>query len=149
MHVPERFALYSEIARNGAATPWALRVAAACAGRSDRDRARAVQLAAQMLRFSPDPTGPDVVHDVAATARDGGDCEDLAICLVAAALAARLPARLVWLDPRTEHSPQAHVAAKIFVDGAWLWAEPTVRADLGEHPWTAAERLGLLRRIDG
>lgn len=145
--VPERLRLYQRIAAEGARCPWAVWTSGAIGSQPPEALARAVQLRAQGLGFRPDPPGPDVVADTQTTAREGGDCEDLSIALVSLALACGLPASVVWLDPMTSHSPQAHVAARVLVRGRWLWAEPTVPALLGEHPWRAAERLGLLRRL--
>lgn len=67
-----------------------------------------------------------------------GDCDDSARLLVAAARAAGYPAELVYF---LQGGQPAHVTA--VVDGRW--AEATVDARYGEHPFAACCRLGRKR----
>jgi transglutaminase-like putative cysteine protease len=75
-----------------------------------------------------------------------GDCDDQAVCVAALAQAAGLDAHIASL--RDAEGEIAHVATQIRVGGAWLWAETTIAAELGEHPHAAALRLELQDRPD-
>jgi hypothetical protein len=80
----------------------------------------------------------------AATLRAGyGDCDDSARALVGLARASGIRARLVFflLDDGTP----VHVTAELFSRGAWRWAETTIPARFGEHPFDAMARLGKKR----
>jgi transglutaminase-like putative cysteine protease len=77
-----------------------------------------------------------------------GDCDDSARALMALALALGLRARLETLPPLSSGRTPKHVAAQLFVDGAWRWAETTIAGELGEHPVAAARRLGVVTRGD-
>lgn len=98
----------------------------------------------QALPYRPDPPGFDDVQTASETARDGGDCEDLAALLVVLCVCARMAARLLWLYQPTR--VRDHVTAQVQVDGAWVWAEPTIRAAWGENPYAAADRIGSAER---
>lgn len=105
---------------------------------------------AQSLPYVPDPShlnaaGKDLACDVAAVARIGGDCEDLACLVMACALALGLEARLVWL---VSGGDLDHVVAEVFDGVRWLWCEATIAgAVVGEHPYRAAARLGAREGI--
>jgi hypothetical protein len=71
-----------------------------------------------------------------------GDCDDSVRLFVASARAAGYPARFVYF---LQHGQPAHVAAQVKVEGRWHWAECTVDAYFGEHPFDAARRLGMKR----
>lgn len=106
-------------------------------------------LAAQALPYRHDPPGvADVVSlSLACVERDGGDCEERSVYLVARVTAraaltrAGVRAELGWIPQ--EWAPLDHVTARVYIPGrAWLWADATVPgAAVGEHPWTAARRL--------
>lgn len=72
-----------------------------------------------------------------------GDCDDHARVVYALLLAGGVPARLAFLSKAGDPGPR-HVAAQAYVDGRWVWMETTIDAELGEHPYRAAQRLGLL-----
>ena len=101
----------------------------------------------QRLPFVADPPGDDDYYAVGETWRRGGDCEDLSAALVALYRALGLRARLAWmeLDPG---AAQTHVTVQVSPDpvsvpsdrASWWYAEPSVRAELGEEPVAAAIR---------
>lgn len=72
-----------------------------------------------------------------------GDCDDSARLLAALSIASGIPARVVLV--KNSQGEESHVAAQVYVNGGWSWAETTFPALFGEHPRAAAERLGLLR----
>lgn len=73
-----------------------------------------------------------------------GDCDDHARVVYALLKAGGVPARLAFLYRPGERGPR-HVVAQGLVEGRWTWLETTLAAELGEHPYDAAERLGLLK----
>lgn len=75
-------------------------------------------------------------------AAGAGDCDDHARVVYALLRAGGVPARLAFLYRRGERGPR-HVVAQAWL-GRWVWLETTLPAELGEHPYAAAERLGLL-----
>lgn len=80
-------------------------------------------------------------------ARGFGDCDDSARLLVVLAREEGYPARLVYF---MQGGQPAHVCAQVFLRGAWRWAETSIDARFGEHPFHASDRLGLERPdIDG
>jgi transglutaminase-like putative cysteine protease len=95
----------------------------------------------QSRGYKRDPVG-DWWQGVGFTARNGGDCEDLATLFVALAFANRWAARIAWINQPGQ--PLNHVTAQIQPKqgGPWVWAEPSLLgARLGEHPYVAASRL--------
>jgi hypothetical protein len=77
------------------------------------------------------------------TAEHGGDCDDHARFVYAMGKAAGVPVDLAFL-----HEPGGdpdHVLARAKVHGKREWVETTLDAGYGEHPVTAAKRLGVLR----
>lgn len=75
-----------------------------------------------------------------------GDCDDHARLVYAILAAGGVPVRLGFLyRPDEWREGPRHVAVQAFFDGAWHWVETTVRADLGEDPYAAARRLGILK----
>jgi hypothetical protein len=108
------------------------------------------------VRFVPEEV--ETFQSPAATLALGyGDCDDSARALVAIAERAGYPARLVYF---LQDGQPAHVCAQIKVPrgsagrartGAvrppqeWGWAETTVAARFGEHPFAAMNRLRLRR----
>lgn len=90
---------------------------------------------------------PEYFRPVAYTAVHGGDCEDLTPLLAAIATNLGIPWHIEWIDQPEQ--ALNHVALKLRVDGAWLWADPSVcGARLGEDPYAAIERLGQWYVID-
>jgi hypothetical protein len=69
-----------------------------------------------------------------------GDCDDSERALVVLARAVGVPARLVFF--LEEDGQPAHVTAQLWHGGAWEWAETTIAARFGEHPFDALERIG-------
>ncbi len=99
----------------------------------------AVQKRVRCVRDASERRGVDTFTGARRTwLRGYGDCDDSAPLLAALGLAVGLPARLVAMAP--DGGSPTHVAARL----AGLFAEATVRARLGEHPYAAAERLGVL-----
>lgn len=72
-----------------------------------------------------------------------GDCDDHARVVYALLRAGGVPAALAFLYKPGEQGPR-HVVALARHDGKWVWLETTIDAGLGEHPYAAATRLGLL-----
>jgi hypothetical protein len=72
-----------------------------------------------------------------------GDCDDHARLLYALLAAGGVPVRLAFLYREWSEGP-AHVCVQAFYDGAWHWCETTIAAELGEEPYAAAARLGVL-----
>lgn len=103
--------------------------------------------------------------------RHAGDCDDMSIAYSSLARAIGFPSRVVWIDQPDK--PNNHVASQACapirpasrVDqnyavmvhsnpagpscsqpNGWTWVETTLRgAAVGEHPYTAAKRLGVIR----
>ena len=103
--------------------------------------------------------------------RGKGDCDDMAVAYSAMARAIRFASRVVWIDQPDK--PNNHVASQACAPirpasaiqqnyaamvhsnpssptcGAshgWTWIETTLPgAMVGEHPYTAAKRLGVIR----
>jgi hypothetical protein len=74
-----------------------------------------------------------------------GDCNALAATYVAMNRAAGRIARVEWLPQRDD--PLDHVCAAVLERGAWRLCEPGIAgAEVGEHPYDAAARLGVERR---
>jgi hypothetical protein len=69
--------------------------------------------------------------------RRSGNCVNSARVVMAAALAAGLPARVV---PYAIAGEIRHTAAQVRVDGVWKWAEATLTAKFGEDPLVARGR---------
>lgn len=115
----------------------------ACAPNVGRAAHRYVR---QRVRFRDEAV--ETFASPAATMRDGaGDCDDSERALVSLARAAGLPARFVFF---LQDGQPAHVSAQVFDGGAWRWAETTIAARYGEHPFKAMRRLHLRRAdLDG
>lgn len=101
----------------------------------------AVQSRVRFVRDESERRGVDTFTGARGTWRRGfGDCDDSAPLVASLGLAAGLPVELVAMAPDGGPDP-THVAARI----GGLWAETTIRgAELGEHPYAAAERLGVV-----
>ena len=84
-------------------------------------------------------TSPDYTLAMA-----GGDCDDHARTVFALLRAGGIPARMAFLYRRGTTAGPTHVATQAGLDGRWLWMETTIAADVGEAPYDAARRLGLL-----
>jgi len=107
--------------------------------------------------YVPDPDG-EWYQGVRYTLEHGGDCEDMAVLLVAMAACLDIRGKLLWLEqPKAKLN---HVTAKLFVeDGGslfrkssgqmvWQWAEPTItKAKIGQHPYDAARWHGSANRL--
>ena len=118
--------------------------------------------------YVADPPGRDLYGSVRETLLGGDDCEGLsgALCaLVDLGREAGLAcwARLAWL--LQENAAQDHVTALVSFDGGgfdlviaggsvapagWQWADVTLAAARGEHPYDALARMGAGHgRING
>ncbi|NUO51550.1 MAG: hypothetical protein HOV80_22060 [Polyangiaceae bacterium] len=103
-----------------------------------------VQARVRFVRDASERYGVDTFTPAKTTwLRGYGDCDDSAPLLAALGLASGLPAELVAMSPDGDPDP-SHVAAKL----AGIWTETTLRARVGEHPYAAARRLGVLRARD-
>lgn len=79
--------------------------------------------------------------------RGYGDCDDSERLLVVLARASGVPARFVFF---VQKGQPAHVTVQLCDGGKWRWAETTIPAKYGEHPFAAMKRLGLTRAdLDG
>lgn len=78
----------------------------------------------------------------------GGDCDDHARAVYALAAAGGLGVAMAFLHhgdaAAADRRGPTHAVAQLCAGGACHWAETTVDARLGEHPFAAADRLGLL-----
>ncbi len=106
----------------------------------------AVGYVQQQVRYEDEE--PETFAAPAATLRSGvGDCDDSERALVSLARAAGIPARLVFF---LQDGSPAHVTAQLYDAGRWRWAETTIPARYGEHPFAAMRRLHLQRAdLDG
>lgn len=149
--IETRLELYRSLAIDGASHPDVARVAAFLrAPRPQRELARsALEYVQRSIAFEIDPPGPDLVFSPAETlARRRADCEDLSILLGSIARALGVPFRIVWIDRGETGYRQSHVTTELYVDGGWLYAEPSVPgAALGEEPIAAARRARMTKRM--
>lgn len=144
-----RAAQFTRIGRGWASDPYVARIAGEVrrARREDVDRAELALRVVQALPYRPDAEGPeDHVREPCEIIGRGGDCDCLSALLVGILTALGLLAECRWLlQPRAE---QDHVAARVWLGGAWWWAETTLAgAWLGEHPRDAARRLAQGRAL--
>lgn len=102
--------------------------------------ARAIHANVQrQIEFVNEPT--ETFQSARETLQIGaGDCDDHARLVKALALAGNLPAKLVFFeaDAQPVHVVSAMRPGRI---GPWRWAETTIGAAYGEHPYHALERL--------
>lgn len=93
------------------------------------------------VRFAPEEV--ETFQTPTATLASGvGDCDDSARALVSLAKATGTQARLVFF---LQDGQPAHVTAQLWDRGGWKWAETTIAARYGEHPFHALDRLGMKR----
>lgn len=141
------------MAEEDARTPGARELAAQLRAShpSDQDFAQAVQRYVQRIPFVREKG--EVFQSGALTmARGAGDCDDHFRLVYALARAGGLRGALA-LTHHGDDAPPAkrgptHAAAMLDVGGRREWAETTVPAQWGEHPFAAARRLGLLSMRD-
>lgn len=109
---------------------------------SDRAFAEAVQRYVRArVKFAREPG--EIFQGTDVTLTQGfGDCDDHARAVYAIATAGGLPALMSLLHAGSDPT---HAVAKLCPDNVCTWAETTVSSRLGEHPYAAAERLGLLK----
>ncbi len=116
---------------------------------SDDDFARALHaFVKKNVRFVREKG--EVFQNGGFTLRIGyGDCDDHFRLLHAIARAGGLPSALALLHHGEDAPPEmkgpSHAVAVLGLPNGWEWAETTVGAQLGEHPFDAAIRLGLLQ----
>ncbi len=72
-------------------------------------------------------------------AAGAGDCDDHARLVYALGRAAGLPAKLLFFEDEGE---PVHVVAQLGDGRGMRWAETTLPAEFGEHPYDALERVG-------
>ncbi len=110
---------------------------------------RETMLARRIHRYVRDSVNfqrePSEVHRSSSVtlALGAGDCDDQSALVMALALASGLRSRIHGL--RNRRGEITHACATIWIDGSETWAETTVDAYLGEHPFDAAVRLGLAK----
>lgn len=114
--------------------------------KNDRDAARMIHAWVRAhVPFVPEDV--ETFRNPAEALELGGDCDDSARLVAALARALAIPAELVFLEQT--FAADDHVVARI----AGRWAECTIPARFGEHPYAAARRLGVssssARRRDG
>jgi transglutaminase-like putative cysteine protease len=151
----ERVEVFSRVAQAAVEAPEVELAARACRRSSPEETARACLKLVQGLPYRPDRPGEaDDLADPCHALVIGGDCEDLAVLLVALWASAGLAGRVVWLVQGG--ASQDHVSAEVWLPGrhgraaGWAYGEPTVRgARLGEAPHAAARRLGVGREAPG
>jgi transglutaminase-like putative cysteine protease len=101
------------------------------------------------VRFTGE--GAETYADAYETLRTGvGDCDDSARALSALMQALGLQAKIVGLSRRAGRPP-THASVRINVGGRrprWAWAETTIAARFGEHPYAAHARLRVKGRED-
>ena len=157
--VEQRLALMTDIALEAQSFPSVQALAyqarsiacakrAVCAGPATREDTLILAAAAlqvvQSLFYRLDHVGEEWFQSADYTIVNGGDCEDLGVMLVAINNLLGLQSRLVWVF-QPGH-PLNHLSAQLYLDGVWLWEDPSIRgARLGEHPYAALERLGTTR----
>ncbi len=108
----------------------------------DRAIARRIHAFVRQLRFQAEEEETSRAPGLTFALR-AGDCDDHAYAVVSYALAAGLPARMApLLNSLGEIS---HTVPVIDIDGEPTWAETTVAARLGEHPFAAANRVAAGR----
>jgi hypothetical protein len=114
------------------------------------DRLRALQALreVQRLPYVPERSGTDCYQSVAYTATHGGECKALTTLLVAVLRRLGLAARVEWI--MQPGKALNHVTAQVWLDGAWFWADPSIRgAMLGESPYEALDRTGAYHVVGG
>ncbi len=73
-----------------------------------------------------------------------GDCDDHARSVYVLLRAGGIPAALAFLYRKGDAGPRHVVAVAGLKGRGWTWLETTVAAELGEHPYAAAKRLGIV-----
>lgn len=141
------------MAEEDARTPGAHELAARIRAEhpSDLDFAQAVQRFGQRVPFVREKG--EVFQSGALTlARGAGDCDDHFRLVYAVARAGGLRGALALTHHGADAPPgkqgPTHAVAQLCVGGRCEWAETTVAARWGEHPFAAARRLGLLSERD-
>lgn len=150
----QRQQLLDCLAQEGVGTPAIRKLAAQAVGeaqinsRLHRDVSYREHLAAAALRlvqqrpYIPPRQDVEEFQSVWSIGRPGvgGDCADLSVLLVSVYRTLGFPSEVIWITQAGKSLN--HVTAKVWVDGAERWAEPTIRgARLGEYPYDAADRL--------
>lgn len=129
--------------------PLALRAASESPGLlSRRQLAAAALRLTQTLPYFSEARDQQWFQPVSWTLAHGGSCGPLSAVLYGLCTLLGVPAEIVWLDQPGE--ALNHLTVRIFVDGAWYWADPSVRSSnpgvpsavLGENPYDAVRRLG-------
>lgn len=150
--VCERVRVMSVLASVGALDPGVQRFAQAARDRATHNPASSpavntrrvviqVLRAVQALPYEPGPDDEEWMQPAPWTLARGGECKALSVLFVAACRALGIPARVIWITQGGQ--PLNHVSAIVGIDGAWCWADASVRgALLCESPYDAIARLG-------
>lgn len=145
---PDVGSLAGQVASRAAALATTVPASARRGAWMDRLLALEALRAIQSLPYKPDPAGEEWFQSARYTLRNGGDCEDLAVALVALMRSLGLQAAAVWITQPGQ--ALNHVTAKVLLDGRWLWADPSVRsAMVGESPYDALQRTGAWHIVGG
>jgi hypothetical protein len=110
-------------------------------GGSQRAVAEAALATVQGLPYYPEAKDQQWFKPIAWTVGRGGSCGPLSAVLYGLCKRLGLDAQVVWITQAGR--ALNHLSVLVMVDGAWQWADPSVRgARLGEDPYAAIERLG-------
>ncbi len=95
----------------------------------------------QSLPYVHDPKDEEWFQSADYTARNGGDCKDSTVLLVAIDRLLGLKAEAVWITQTGQMIN--HVTGRVMLDGQWFWEDGSIRgAMLGESAYEAEPRLG-------
>lgn len=147
--VCDRVRTMEDLADEGAADPlvraWVAdggHTPLARSGSGDRANATWLLHRVQRLAYRVDPEGDWVASPRYVLLAGTGDCKRLATLLCAAYRAVGIPCRITWVTQ--PGAPLNHVSVVAWIDGRWVWADPSVRgAELAEPPYVAARRIGV------
>ena len=131
-----------EDARTAGARDFALALRAD-GGATDADFVRQVFELGRRIRFVKEP-GEVFASPSYTLSVNQGDCDDHARAMYAILRAGGVPARIVFLHRGLGGEP-THAVTQAYAEGAWTWLETTLPANLGESPFQAARRLGMLK----
>jgi hypothetical protein len=143
---PAKVRLLAELAEYDSKHPEVIRLAEKLAALGDGDPWTIAQIVHAFVRDGvrhlPEPR--EKFQPTMRTLALGiGDCDDTSRAVMALLRAAGLRGGLLTLG-----NPPRHVSAAIQLQGNWRWLDASLAARPGEHPITAAKRLGLSVRQD-
>ncbi len=104
--------------------------------------------AVQSVQYVSAPEGEEWMQRGDYTLQNGGECKALSVLLCAICRILGVKSEILWITQTGR--PINHVAARIFLDGEWFWADGSVRgAMLGESPYDAIKRLDAWHVVGG